>query len=181
MKKFLIGFVIFIALALVLLTQFGVQVGNVRIGKQMDLKTKQNFNFEESAFYKTNFLNKNLIVLNLWATWCVPCVEELPELNEIKEQYKNDKIDFISISVDNDSIKLINFINKGKFKFNDVTISNLAYRNSILNTLENRKPEEWISSYSVPVTYLIKNRKVIAKIDGQIEKTELMNLINENK
>jgi thiol-disulfide isomerase/thioredoxin len=168
-------------LIIFLILQFGIQIGNVRIGKQIDLKTKQDSNFEQSAFYKEYYEKDKLTVLNLWATWCQPCIEEMPLLDEVKSKYSKENINFISISVDNDSIKLVNFNKKGKFKFKDITLENLKYRNAILNTLDNRSPDKWISSYSVPVTYLIKNKKVVKKIDGTVEKQELIDLIEQNK
>lgn len=39
------------------------------------------------------------LLVNFWATWCVPCREEFPELVEIDKKYKG-KIDFITISLD---------------------------------------------------------------------------------
>ena len=181
MKKILIGSLVFIVLLLVLLTQFGIQIGNVRIGKQIDLKTHQDNNFGKSNFYKEYYSKDKLTVLNLWATWCVPCVGEIPDLNSVKDKYKNESFDFISLSIDNDSIKLVKFLSKGKFNFTDVTMDNLKYRNAILNTLEGEKADNVITSQSVPITYLIKNNKVVAKIDGTVEKQELLDLIEKNK
>ncbi|MDQ3633043.1 MAG: redoxin family protein [Acidobacteriota bacterium] len=43
--------------------------------------------------------NGKPLLVNFWATWCVPCREEFPELVEIDKEYK-DKIDFITISLD---------------------------------------------------------------------------------
>lgn len=181
MKRKLLVFLMAFFLIIILLTQFGIDIGGVRIGKQMDLKTHQDKNFEKSNFYKEYYSKDKLTVLNLWATWCVPCVEEMPDLNSIKTKYKNDSFNFISLSVDNDSIKLIKFFNKDKFSFKDVTLINLKYRNAILNTLEGEKTDKWISSQSVPKTYLIKNNKVVAKIDGAIERQELIGLIEKYK
>lgn len=39
------------------------------------------------------------LLVNFWATWCVPCREEFPELIEIDRDYRG-KIDFIIISLD---------------------------------------------------------------------------------
>ena len=181
MKKFLIGLLVFILLIIVAATQFGIQIGNVRIGKQMDLKIKQSINFEESNFYNVYYSSNKLTVLNLWATWCVPCVEEIPDLNAIKNNFKDDSLNFISLSVDTDSVRLVKFLNKDKFKFTDVTMTNLKYRNAILNTLQGKKAAAFIPSQSVPITYLIKNKKVVAKIDGTIDKQELIALIEKNK
>ena len=39
------------------------------------------------------------LLINFWATWCVPCREEFPDLVAIDKEYKG-KIDFITISLD---------------------------------------------------------------------------------
>ena len=44
------------------------------------------------------------VVLNFWATWCVPCAAEMPLLSEMQTQYK-DKIVFIAASIDDDDVK----------------------------------------------------------------------------
>jgi thiol-disulfide isomerase/thioredoxin len=42
-----------------------------------------------------------LTYIDVWATWCGPCKREIPFLAKLVEKYKdNDKIQFISISVD---------------------------------------------------------------------------------
>lgn len=178
-KSTIILFIVFSLI--IILFQFGIQIGDVRIGKQLDLKIKQNSNLSESSFFRKDYTADNLIVLNLWATWCKPCIEEMPLLNRVKRKYNNDKISFLSMSIDTDSIKLVNFLNKNKFEFTDITFDNLKYRNAILNTLENKKADEWIASQSVPVTYLIKNKKIVFKIDGTTEKQELIALIEKYK
>jgi thiol-disulfide isomerase/thioredoxin len=44
------------------------------------------------------------VVLNFWATWCVPCAAEMPLLNEMQTRYKG-KVLFIAASVDDDDMK----------------------------------------------------------------------------
>ena len=39
------------------------------------------------------------LLINFWATWCVPCVEEFPELVKIDADYRG-KIDLIVVSLD---------------------------------------------------------------------------------
>lgn len=181
MKKVVLVLGLVFITAIILVFSFGIQIGNVRIGKQIDLKTKQDYKLENSDFYENYYSNNKLIVLNTWATWCKPCIEEMPELNKVKNHFKKDSIYFLSISVDTDSIRLVNFLKKSKFDFNDITLSNLENRNAIINTLNNKKTDNWIESYSVPITYLIKNKKIIEKVDGLIEKEELIQLIEKNK
>ena len=40
------------------------------------------------------------ILVDFWATWCVPCLEDQPALEALKQQYTADKITFISLSMD---------------------------------------------------------------------------------
>ena len=35
------------------------------------------------------------VVLNFWATWCVPCAAEMPLLNEMQNRYKG-KVVFLA-------------------------------------------------------------------------------------
>ena len=51
-----------------------------------------------------DFIGKGkYLYIDLWATWCGPCCAEIPYLEKHVAHYKdNDRIQFISISIDND-------------------------------------------------------------------------------
>lgn len=55
------------------------------------------------------------LVLNFWATWCVPCAAEMPLLNEMQNRYKG-RVLFIAASVDDEDMKpaVESFIKKHK-------------------------------------------------------------------
>lgn len=40
------------------------------------------------------------ILLNLWATWCVPCREEMPALNRLQQALGGDKFAVVALSLD---------------------------------------------------------------------------------
>ncbi|MGZ4828267.1 MAG: TlpA family protein disulfide reductase [Candidatus Angelobacter sp.] len=44
------------------------------------------------------------VVLNFWATWCVPCAAEMPLLNEMQKRYQG-KVLFIAASIDDEDMK----------------------------------------------------------------------------
>lgn len=44
------------------------------------------------------------VVLNFWATWCVPCAAEMPLLNEMQKRYKG-RVVFIAASIDDGDMK----------------------------------------------------------------------------
>ena len=43
------------------------------------------------------------LLVNFWATWCVPCREEFPDLVEVRAQYGPDTLDFVLVSLDDPS------------------------------------------------------------------------------
>ena len=40
------------------------------------------------------------LLVNFWATWCVPCREEFPDLLKLRGEYGADRLDFILVSLD---------------------------------------------------------------------------------
>lgn len=42
----------------------------------------------------------NIVVLNLWATWCAPCLVEIPDLLKMEADLKDHKVSLIGIAVD---------------------------------------------------------------------------------
>jgi len=51
------------------------------------------------AMTLADFSGKALLV-NFWASWCVPCREEMPALDEIAGEYNSDKFQVVPINLD---------------------------------------------------------------------------------
>jgi thiol-disulfide isomerase/thioredoxin len=61
-----------------------------------------------------------VVLLNLWATWCLPCRKEMPALDRLQSTLGSDKFQVVAISVDRTGIT-------GAKKFLDETkVPNLA-------------------------------------------------------
>jgi cytochrome c-type biogenesis protein len=45
-------------------------------------------------------LEGELVLLNVWATWCIPCQEEIPALQRLHEQYSQEGLRIVGVSVD---------------------------------------------------------------------------------
>jgi len=43
-----------------------------------------------------------LIMINYWATWCLPCLEEMPELSEFRNEHA-DTVEVYAVNYDNPS------------------------------------------------------------------------------
>lgn len=56
---------------------------------------------DEAAFKaRLASLKGKVVLVNLWATWCVPCVEEFPHLVTLADRYRDRGLDVIALSVD---------------------------------------------------------------------------------
>ena len=42
------------------------------------------------------------VLLNFWATWCIPCKKELPSMQRLYEDLKLDGFEIVAISIDRD-------------------------------------------------------------------------------
>lgn len=40
------------------------------------------------------------VLLNVWATWCVPCREEMPALQEIQDEFRVQGLRVVGVSID---------------------------------------------------------------------------------
>ena len=43
---------------------------------------------------------ENLTVIDFWATWCKPCLKSMPKLVEMNDEFKEQGVKFIGVSVD---------------------------------------------------------------------------------
>jgi len=59
-----------------------------------------------------------ILIIDFWATWCVPCVKEFPSLEKFYRNNKDKGIELIAISVDNDIKRVRKFIKKHGYSFN---------------------------------------------------------------
>jgi thiol-disulfide isomerase/thioredoxin len=47
----------------------------------------------------SDFTDKKAVIVNVWATWCIPCVEEFPYLVQLRNEFK-DQLEVVFISAD---------------------------------------------------------------------------------
>lgn len=67
------------------------------IGKPFELRFRDLLTNREIAI--ENFRNK-VIVIDFWATTCLPCIAQLPALKEIHARYHSRGVEFIGVSLD---------------------------------------------------------------------------------
>ncbi|MBL8530785.1 MAG: TlpA family protein disulfide reductase, partial [Hyphomonadaceae bacterium] len=47
----------------------------------------------------------DVVVLNLWATWCAPCVEEMPTLGGLARRFEGRNVDVVVVSFDSEAAR----------------------------------------------------------------------------
>ena len=94
-------------------------------------------------------------VVNFWATWCAPCVKELPHFEKLNNQYKNQNVEVLLVSLDFPSQydkKLKPFIEKHQLKSKILVLDDVD-QNSWIPKVDSN----WDGA--IPVTLIYNKRK----------------------
>lgn len=85
------------------------------VGKEIDLKLKDLAGVEQSL----SSLRGRIIILNFWATYCIPCRKEMPDLAAIQNEYAALGVQVVGASTDEaeDRAKVLQFIRETKINF----------------------------------------------------------------
>ena len=52
------------------------------------------------------------IIVNFWATWCVPCVAEMPSLQRARDRLANDGVEVIAINLQESRSRVARFVDR---------------------------------------------------------------------
>ena len=131
-------------------------ISDINNGIEVDsLKQVHSLNIEE---IKTEF-----VILNLWASWCIPCQNEVDELLKISEQ---SNITVIGILVDDSASNGREFI-----KDNKITYKNI---------LEEGESDIVLSQFNwtgIPTTLVLdRNLSILHTLNGEITANEIIEL-----
>ena len=131
-------------------------ISDINNGIEVDsLKQVPSLSIEE---IKTEF-----VILNLWASWCIPCQNEVDELLKISEQ---SNITVIGILVDDSASNGREFIKDNK----------ISYK----NVLEEEESDIVLSQFSwtgIPTTLVLdRNLSILHTLNGEITANEIIEL-----
>ena len=131
-------------------------ISDINNGIEVDsLKQVPSLSVEE---IKTEF-----VILNLWASWCIPCQNEVDELLKISEQ---SNITVIGILVDDSASNGKEFIKDNK----------ITYK----NVLEEEESDIILSQFSwtgIPTTLVLdRNLSILHTLNGEITANEIIEL-----
>jgi thiol-disulfide isomerase/thioredoxin len=58
-----------------------------------------------------------VLLVNFWATWCVPCRQEFPELQALQERLRETWLEVVGVTADEDEAKVRQFVQKSGVTF----------------------------------------------------------------
>jgi cytochrome c biogenesis protein CcmG, thiol:disulfide interchange protein DsbE len=98
-----------------------------------------------------------VVVLNFWATWCMPCLEEMPSLVQMQQRLKDRGVTVVAVSLDKDAESYQRFLRNHN-------ISLLTVRD------EKQQSSDLYGTFKFPETYVIDRngvmrRKFIGAVD----------------
>ncbi|PCJ23142.1 MAG: hypothetical protein COA97_12175 [Flavobacteriales bacterium] len=88
-------------------------IKNTDNGKTLPDFKLLNANGEETSFHK---IKANLIVIDIWATWCGPCKRQAPAYDALREEFDEKEVMFLSISRDEIQKTWMSYLKKKKKK-----------------------------------------------------------------
>jgi cytochrome c biogenesis protein CcmG, thiol:disulfide interchange protein DsbE len=101
-----------------------------------------------------------VVVLNFWATWCLPCVQELPSFDEMQRQMGAKGVTVIALSVDVDENAYRKFVTDHNVKL--LTVRDPTGKTSAM-----------YGTFKYPETHIIDRNGVLQrKFMGDVDWTE---------
>ena len=99
---------------------------------------------------------ENVVIISLWATWCLPCIKELDAISEIYDDWKEETgVELLAVSVDDSrTVKRVKSLINGKgWEYTVLLDTNNDLKNAL-------------GAATVPLTLLIKNNKIVFRHSG---------------
>jgi len=132
-----------------------------------------NYKQNQDELLKLSELKGKVVLVDFWATWCVPCREGIPDLVMIKNEFKDKNFEIVGISVD--------ALTNGGATAADVSPFMKAYN---INYPIVRGDGNVVNSFggiqSIPTSFLIdKDGQIIYKHEGLVSKEVYLKQINE--
>ncbi|MEO8209928.1 MAG: redoxin family protein [bacterium] len=146
-----------------------------KVEKLSGKKVAPNFTWDENGKKMSlKDLKGNVVLVNLWATWCGPCIKEMPDLSKISEELKDKDFKLLGMNVfqQEGSKKVEDFL-----KTNPVTYTVLDGNQEIVDAFSEA---DGANIEAVPTTFIIdKNGKIAETIIGGRNKESFLKSINK--
>jgi len=98
-------------------------------------------------------LRNKVVIVDFWASWCVPCREEMPVLNRLYERYRNQGLVIVGVSVDRERSNVTDFLRRNAVSF------------PIVHDPERQVADRYRPS-TMPSSYIIDRRGIVRHVQA---------------
>jgi thiol-disulfide isomerase/thioredoxin len=120
----------------------------------------------DGAALDTAGLAGKVVVVNFWATWCVPCIEEIPTFNKMHRQLGSKGVEVVGISMDQEGAERVRpFLKKHAMDYTVALGSDAV-------------SDQYGLSDLLPVTLVFdQSGKQVKRFDGLVTEAELQSAV----
>ena len=105
-----------------------------------------------------------VVLLDIWASWCVPCKDELPVLDDLARRFKGQELEIIAVSIDEEKGPAEQFLQRRK----DWALT-LAHDPA--GTIPDR-----LQPPKMPTSYLIDRQGILRHVNAGFERGDAAKL-----
>jgi thiol-disulfide isomerase/thioredoxin len=102
-------------------TQLGLKIANTLKSRISSKKGNESPDFSlidiNNKEISSSKLKGKYILLDFWASWCLPCLQLTPQIQKIREEYPQNKLEIISISLDTNYASFLKALKKTNTSF----------------------------------------------------------------
>lgn len=110
-----------------------------------------------------------VVLLDIWASWCGPCKEELPLLDEMAGRLSGTGVEIVAVSIDEDPEAMNDFLRLKK-----------DWKLRLAHDPQRKVPGE-LQPAKMPSSYVVDRRGVLQKVYGGFTRADVARIENELK
>lgn len=110
-----------------------------------------------------------VVLLDIWASWCAPCKEELPILDEMAGRLAGTGVEIVAVSIDEDPAAMHEFLRLKK-----------TWRLRVVHDPLRKVPSE-LQPAKMPTSYVVDRRGVLQKVYGGFDRADASRIEAELK
>ena len=125
------------------------------------INENNNFNWKNAdgkTLSLANFEGK-IVLLNFWATWCLPCIRELPSIERLQTKFSKNDFAVVAISLDRGGKRVANRL-----------LKRLKLRKLVLYLDKENKSAKLLGVKFMPTTFIFDRKsRELGKLQGGVE------------
>ena len=91
------------------------RLGGIQVGSESPDFSATDLQGRQVAL--SELLDRKVVVVDFWATWCAPCLMSMPKLQELHEDFKERQVEVLAVNLGEDLKTIEDFLKRQKYTF----------------------------------------------------------------